>query len=108
MSAWRNIEMVRGRAFNLGGGPQNAISLKQLLLHIEALTGRPVQTTFSDWRAGDQRYYVSDTRLAARELGLAAATPWRTGVAALCRWLEDERGAIGQVTVRPQTAGALS
>jgi CDP-paratose 2-epimerase len=108
VSAWRNIEAVRGRAFNLGGGPQNAISLKQLLLHIEALIARPVATTYSDWRAGDQRYYVSDTRLAARELGLKAATPWRNGVAALCRWLEDERGAPGRVAAPPRTAEALS
>jgi CDP-paratose 2-epimerase len=108
MSAWRNIDKVRGRAFNLGGGPENAISLKQLLLHIEALTGMPVATNYSEWRAGDQRYYVSDTRLAARELGLKAATPWRTGVAALCRWLEDERGSAGHVSARPRTAEALS
>jgi len=108
MSAWRNIEAVRGRAFNLGGGPQNAISLKQLLVHIEALIGRPVATSYSDWRAGDQRYYVSDTRLAVRELGLKPATPWRTGVAALCRWLEDERGSAGRVAAPPRTAEALS
>jgi CDP-paratose 2-epimerase len=108
VSAWRNIEAVRGRAFNLGGGPENAISLKQLLVHIEALIGRPVATSYSDWRAGDQRYYVSDTRLAARELGLKAPTPWRTGVAALCRWLEDERGTPGRVPTPPRTAEALS
>jgi len=54
--------------------------------------GRPVETVYSDWRAGDQRYYVSDTRLAVRELGLKPATPWRKGVAALAQWLQEERG----------------
>ena len=93
LAAWRSIARVRGRAFNLGGGPQNAISLRQLVRHIEGLIGRRVATAYSDWRAGDQRYYVSDTRLAAAELGLKAPTPWRSGVAALCRWLQDERGA---------------
>jgi CDP-paratose 2-epimerase len=91
-SAWNRIEAVQGRAFNLGGGPANAISLKQLLTHIESIIGHPVDATFSDWRAGDQRYYVSDTRLAMRELGLRPPTPWRTGVAALARWLQEERG----------------
>ena len=57
------------------------------IAHIEDLVGRPVETVFSDWRAGDQRYYVSDTRLAARELGLRPPVPWRRGVAALARWL---------------------
>jgi CDP-paratose 2-epimerase len=91
-AAWRRIDSVRGRAFNLGGGPVNAISLKQLILHIESLIGRPVETIYSDWRAGDQRYYVSDTRLAMRELGLRTPMPWRQGVAALAHWLQEERG----------------
>jgi CDP-paratose 2-epimerase len=92
-AAWTRIGSVQGRAFNLGGGPANAISLKQLITHIEDLVGRPVETTFSDWRAGDQRYYVSDTRLASRELGLRPPIPWKRGVAALANWLREERGA---------------
>ena len=91
-SAWRRIDAVQGRAFNLGGGPANAISLRQLITYIEELIGRPVETIFSDWRAGDQRYYVSDTRLAAHALGLTPPTAWRKGVAALAHWLREERG----------------
>jgi CDP-paratose 2-epimerase len=108
--AWRNIGAVQGRAFNLGGGPGNAISLKQLLAHIQNIIGRPVETTYSDWRAGDQRYYVSDTRLAARELGLKAPTPWRQGVAALAKWLQEERSltATEPQSPRHQTADAVS
>ena len=28
LAAWRNIDRVAGRAFNLGGGPRNAVSLR--------------------------------------------------------------------------------
>ncbi|QFU17623.1 SDR family NAD(P)-dependent oxidoreductase [Microvirga thermotolerans] len=91
-AAWKKIGSIRGRAFNLGGGPENAISLKQLVAHIETLIGRPVETNYSDWRAGDQRYYVSDTRLAARTLDLKKPVPWRQGVGALAQWLSEERG----------------
>jgi CDP-paratose 2-epimerase len=109
VAVWERIETVQGRAFNLGGGPANAISLKQLITHIEDLIGRPVETHFSDWRAGDQRYYVSDTRLAQRELDWRAATPWKNGVAALARWLQDERAAAGSApATAPQAAEALS
>jgi CDP-paratose 2-epimerase len=101
LSAWRHIEAVQGRAFNLGGGPANAVSLRQLLAYVEDFLGRPVDLAFSDWRAGDQRYYVSDTRRAARELELRPPIPWRTGVAALARWLADERGLKGP---SPRTA----
>jgi CDP-paratose 2-epimerase len=92
MAAWSGIETVSGRAFNLGGGPANAVSLRQLIAHIEAVVGRPVELGFSDWREGDQRYFVADTRKAAADLGLAPAIDWRPGVAALAQWLADARG----------------
>ncbi|MFL5180674.1 MAG: NAD-dependent epimerase/dehydratase family protein [Microvirga sp.] len=111
VSAWRRIDAVQGRAFNLGGGPANAVSLRQLLRHVEDLIGRPVELSFSDWRAGDQRYYVSDMSRAARALELRSPIPWRTGVAALARWLADERGSRA-TAIRPaarlRAAEALS
>jgi CDP-paratose 2-epimerase len=109
VAAWKRIDVIQGRAFNLGGGPTNAISLRQLITHIEDVIGRPVETIYSDWRAGDQRYYVSDTRLATRELGLKPPTSWLKGVAALASWLQAERGlASSGPAPRLQAAGALS
>jgi CDP-paratose 2-epimerase len=92
LAAWRNIGEVHGRAFNLGGGPPNAVSLRQLVRQIEALVGRTIAVSYSDWRPGDQRYYVSDTAAARRELGLGEPRDWRTGVRLLSQWLESEHG----------------
>lgn len=92
LHAWRRIDQVKGRAFNLGGGPANAVSLRVLLAHIGNLIGREVDVRFADWRAGDQRYFVADTRAAEADLGLGAKVPWRDGVADLARWLAAERG----------------
>ncbi|MGA0604789.1 SDR family NAD(P)-dependent oxidoreductase [Phenylobacterium sp. VNQ135] len=92
ISAWRRIDQVSGRAFNLGGGPANAVSLLQLIAYIEEVTGRKVDGGFSEWRAGDQRYYVSDPSAARRELHLPEPRDWRSGVAALADWLAAERG----------------
>jgi CDP-paratose 2-epimerase len=92
LGAWRNIDRVAGRAFNLGGGPANAISLRQLLRHLEILVGHGIETEMLDWRAGDQKYYVSDARAGRRALELRAPMPWREGVADLLRWLAAERG----------------
>ena len=92
LGCWRNIDRVAGRAFNLGGGPANAVSLRQLLRHLEALTGRPVRAETQGWRPGDQRYYVSDARAAAGALGLGPFRPWRDGVARLVGWLAAEHG----------------
>jgi CDP-paratose 2-epimerase len=109
-AAWKRIDAVQGRAFNLGGGPENAISLRQLITHIEEIIGRPTETIYADWRAGDQRYYVSDTRLATRELGLKQPNSWLKGVASLANWLQEESGLarLSSSRSRLQNAKALS
>ena len=91
--ALERIETVKGRAFNLGGGPDNAISLLQLIQEIERIIGRGIELRFEDWRQGDQRWYVSDTSSATQALGLGRPLPWRKGVASLAEWLASERGA---------------
>jgi CDP-paratose 2-epimerase len=93
VAALERIQAVKGQAFNLGGGPRNAVSLLGLIEHMETLLGRPVETRFEDWRQGDQRYYVSDARNARTTLGLATPVGWRDGVARLAAWLEQERSA---------------
>ncbi|MBV9590301.1 MAG: SDR family NAD(P)-dependent oxidoreductase [Hyphomicrobiales bacterium] len=92
LKAWRRINSVRGKAFNLGGGCANAVSLRALIAFIEASLGRDVEKRFEAWRCGDQRYYVSDRRRIDRELALPAPTPWREGVAKLLDWLRSEHG----------------
>lgn len=93
LAAWKRIGQVQGQAFNLGGGPGNAVSLRQVIAAIGAETGHPVETVYGDWRAGDQRYYVSDTRLVRERLALGAPVPWQRGIAALARWLSSRQGS---------------
>jgi CDP-paratose 2-epimerase len=101
VQAWRRIDQVQGRALNLGGGPDNAASLLQVISHIEGLTGRKVNLSHAPWRQGDQRWYVSDPRRAQRELHLGQFRPWRDGVTDLVRWLADERGIDLPGAARP-------
>ncbi|GJE25961.1 NAD-dependent epimerase/dehydratase family protein [Methylobacterium organophilum] len=91
-AALARIDQVSGHAFNLGGGPENAVSLRRLLAHLGALIGREVAVEWGDWRPGDQRYYVSDTRRATGALGLAPPLSWREGVADLAVWLSEWLG----------------
>lgn len=92
LAAWRDIERVRGRVFNLGGGPANAVSLRTLLDHVSRLLGRELDITLEDWRPGDQRWFVADTRAIDGALALPAKLDWRAGVERLAQWLADERG----------------
>jgi CDP-paratose 2-epimerase len=102
VAALERIDSVSGRAFNLGGGPANAVSLRQLITHIESLTGRRADVRFEDWRAGDQRYFVADASAARALLDLPEPTGWREGVADLARWLRSESTLVSA----PQTAAA--
>ena len=94
LKAWSNIERIAGRAYNLGGGPDNAVSLRELLAHMAGLLGHEIDVRFSDWRAGDQRYFVADTRRIRSDLNLGPAVPWKQGVALLAEWLRESRGPV--------------
>jgi CDP-paratose 2-epimerase len=105
LAGWRNIGRVAGRAFNLGGGQANAVSLKHILRFIESRLDRPVAIEFADWRAGDQRYYVSDTRAITAELELPAPKRWDDGIAELIAWIAERKTSVRRPA---RTAGALS
>ena len=91
-----NIGKVAGRAFNLGGGSENAISLLELIDEMRAITGREIKLDFQDWRQGDQRWFVADTSAARAALNLPKPRGWRDGVARLAQWLSAERGTTLQ------------
>lgn len=86
LAAWRAIDRVSGRAFNLGGGPTNAVSLRQVIDQIGQATGRPLEVQHGPWRAGDQRYFVSDARAAREALALPPPLGWHQGLDRLIDW----------------------
>ncbi len=97
LAAWDGIDEIAGQAFNLGGGPANAISLVQLLDQLARETGLPPDVAFHGWRPGDQRYYVSDRRRIEAALRLPEPRDWRRGVGDLVGWFQranQSRAAI--------------
>jgi CDP-paratose 2-epimerase len=92
--ALENMEAAAGRAFNLGGGPGNTLSLRELLAQIESLTGAIADVEYADWRLGDQLWYVSDTRRIAQSLGWRAETPMRSGMRMLAQWLKPNYAPV--------------
>jgi CDP-paratose 2-epimerase len=88
-----NIGRVSGRAFNLGGGPRNAVSLRMVLGEAESLVGHDIAIAEAAWRPGDQLYFVADTTALSQTLGWRAGTAWRTGLAELLGWLQGRRQA---------------
>ena len=90
-AACANITAARGRVYNIGGGPSNAISLLDLIDHVDQIRGMKLEYVNREWRPGDQRIYVSDIRRAQSELRWAPRVPWRTGVETLHSWVAANR-----------------
>ena len=82
-----HMHELAGRAFNMGGGPSNALSLREVLDVIAGLTGRVPRIEYGPWRVGDQRWYVSDTRAFRRATGWAPSVAARDGIGRLHDWL---------------------
>jgi CDP-paratose 2-epimerase len=91
---------VRGRPFNIGGGPENTVSLLELLDLIEELDGARPDVGFAPERAGDQRYYVSDPTRFEKATGWSPRVSAPEGVAALYDWLRNER-ELGELAATP-------
>jgi CDP-paratose 2-epimerase len=87
-----HIDNVSGEIFNIGGGPENTLSVWQEFGAIlERMLGKKIPVNWGDWRPGDQSIYVSDIRKA--EIGL----DWRPkikveeGIERLIRWVQANR-----------------
>jgi CDP-paratose 2-epimerase len=91
-SVLANIGQVAGQAFNLGGGVQNAVSLRTVLEEIAVVTGRTVEVVHAERRTGDQLYFVADTGRLAASVGWRANIGWQDGLRDLAEWLAADLG----------------
>jgi CDP-paratose 2-epimerase len=79
---------VAGHAFNMGGGPGNALSVGEVLELLEAH-----DVAHAEARPGDQRYYVADTRKFRDVTGWAPLVDARDGIERLVRFLTPVEAA---------------
>jgi CDP-paratose 2-epimerase len=93
--AHERMPCLAGRAFNIGGGPAQAVSLLELLDLVGERLGTPPPYDLEPWRPADQRYYVSNTARFTAATGWRPSTPVREGLDRLLAWLLDSRTAAG-------------
>jgi CDP-paratose 2-epimerase len=105
--AQRNMPALSGHAFNIGGGTGNVVSLIELLDLIGRLHDERPEVARHAWRAGDQRYYVSDTASFGVATGWAPKVGVTRGVGRLYDWLVESGTAVRRrriaVNGRPTT-----
>ena len=92
-AALEKIDTVAGQVYNLGGGPQNVMSIwAEFGPILKRLLGKEIPVARSDWRPGDQKVFYADIRKAERELGWKPNIRVEQGVEMLFKWVTKNIG----------------
>jgi len=100
----QNIETTRTGIYNVGGGPENSISLLELMDEIALLTGRRMECMLNERRVGDQLVYITDNAKIQRDTGWKPEIGVKKTVRLLQRFWEENRGILAKPRRNPATA----
>ncbi|HEX2989192.1 MAG TPA: SDR family NAD(P)-dependent oxidoreductase [Anaerolineales bacterium] len=90
--AVERIDTVAGQVYNMGGGPDNVMSVwAEFGPMLENLIGEKLEVGRGDWRPGDQRVFYADIRKVERELGWKPQVGVREGIERLFNWVKENK-----------------
>jgi CDP-paratose 2-epimerase len=89
LAAVEHIETARGKAFNIGGGMDNSMSLLELFAHLEERLGVKMAYRRLPWRHSDQKFFVADNTRANQVLGWAPGMSKEAGIEDVLAWAES-------------------
>ncbi len=90
--AVQKIDVAKGQVYNLGGGPDNVMSIwAEFQPKLEKLLGAQIPVSRGDWRPGDQRVFYADIRKAEKELGWKPKVNVEEGVSKLFKWVKENK-----------------
>jgi CDP-paratose 2-epimerase len=90
--AVEKIDTAKGQVYNLGGGPDNVMSIwAEFKPKLETLLGKPIEVARGDWRPGDQKVFYADISKAEKELGWRPAIGVDGGVNMLYEWVVENK-----------------
>lgn len=88
-AAIQNIGNASGQAFNIGGGYDNSLSLLELFLVLEKVTGAKLTYTRLPVRESDQRVFVADVSKAKVLLGWEPKVSSHKGIEQMIAWIKE-------------------
>jgi CDP-paratose 2-epimerase len=89
LEAARQIDGIKGEAFNIGGGAANSCSLLELFGMLEGMLGISLKFTKLDWRHEDQRFFVADNTKIGANTGWVPQVAREEGVARTLAWIRE-------------------
>ncbi|MCS7063840.1 MAG: GDP-mannose 4,6-dehydratase [Methylacidiphilales bacterium] len=81
-------EVVRGEVYNIGGGMERSLSLLELFMRLEGLTGVSMSYRSLPPRISDQKVFVADLSKVARHIGWTPQVDVERGLESMIRWCE--------------------
>lgn len=95
------MEKTAGQIYNVGGGIENSVSLREVIDEIQGVTGRRLQFDTQRPRPGDQLYYVTDFGKLRKHTGWKPQFNVRKTIEAIHGWWKEERKLTEALHVTP-------
>lgn len=89
-AAIEHADRAQGRAFNVGGGMENSLSLLELFAMLEELNGVTLNYVHLPARESDQKVFVADCTKAEQLLGWQPSVNKADGIRKTVEWIADE------------------
>src|ERR1035437_8018355 len=91
MSAAAHVDAAAGRVFNIGGGQESSLSLRELFASLEASLNCPIPYAPGLWRNGDQKVFISHNSAAGRAFQWSPRIRAAAGLAEMIQWASVSR-----------------
>lgn len=88
LGAIKNIEKIKGNAFNIGGGVKNSLSLIELFDILEEKLDVKLKYLREPWRFSDQKVFIADISKIKKMSGWAPSVDKITGIDKTIEWIK--------------------
>ena len=90
---------LKGQVFNIGGGPDNSVSLIELLDLLKSEFNIGINVNYSSVRPGDQPYYVSNVCKIREYCDWYPKTGVLDGLSKMIEWIRSNIEVVGKIAI---------
>ncbi len=91
----QNFNNYTDQVYNIGGGLENSVSLKELTKLCEGITGNKIEiASVKEDRPADLRFFITDSRRFLEKSGLKWQKDARTTVQEIYEWIRDNEAQL--------------
>jgi len=88
-AAVAHIDRAAGSIYNVGGGVENSLSLRELFARLERWCDISLRYECLPWRAGDQKVFIADIRRVAQDLHWSPQVTIDEGLRRMLVWSRE-------------------